>query len=186
MITSVTHDIGAALRKEDDVYKHVGKMTSRMAGVDECAATILARAVSLEAPALARSIFQDVFFGTKMQYLKKALPDEWIWKKLLLKWMQDTESYRNALAHSSVHTAFGINAPTARTLVMKKGAMLEVDPSVFEMWEARAEILYVVLVEVSRTPDDAFLQNDLRELGRHLASGRQAQLAAVDDMFPEP
>ena len=184
MITSTTHDIGAAMRREDEVHRHVGKITSRMAGVDECLSLILARAVAPEDPSLAVSIFRDAFFTTKLQYLKKALPHAWTWRGPLLKWTKNIEDYRNTLAHSSVHTAFDLATPTAQTLLIKKGNIEEVISSDFDLWESRADVLYGVMVMVSRAPETEFLQNDLRQLGTQFAGDRAQYRIAVDDLFP--
>lgn len=185
MITSVTYDIGGAMEKENEVLRHIGKMTTRMAGVDEMLAVILARAVAPDDPKLALAVFAKPFINTKMQYLKEILPDDWIWKKPLLKAIQDVETYRNAAAHSSVHTAFGIMMQTSRTLLRSKGSFAEVNPAEFEPWEARADMLFILLTQISREPLPNFLRGDVRALAASLTGERPAYITAVDHMFPK-
>lgn len=186
MITKVTYDIGASQDLENDMYRHIGKLASRMAGVDEAVTIILSRAVSPVDPSLAIEIFESIFFATKLGHLKKAIPSEWKWKKPLLAWMQKVEDHRNVLAHSSVHIAYGITQESVRTLLRNKGKATDVSTNEFEHWEAKADVLLLVTTSISREPAEALLLTDVRALALELSkSGKAALAAAVDDMFPE-
>lgn len=186
--SKITHSLGDAAERENRVYRHVGRLTSSAAGIDEGMSTLLGRLVAPADPALAVRLFGSVGFAVKVKFLKTALPADWPDSKRLLHWIERVESHRNELAHSSVHTAYGITEPTVTTLLSNgKQGIREVDDSQFITWESRAHVLYLTIVGLNMASKGSLLEIPARVTALEVvANGPPAQLAAIDELFPGP
>ena len=142
MIISVTHDVQAARNREDIVYRDIGRLAARSAGIDEMMTVVLARVLAPDRHEPGLRTFSVLFFGRKLDHLKSALPESWSDKKNLLRWLKKIEDYRNDIAHRTVGTSLGLTEPVAMTHIrsIKGGAALEFDEAEFARREARAYV----------------------------------------------
>lgn len=184
---SMTYRFEDAAEQRNRVYRHVGRLTSSAAGIDEHMTMLLAHLVAPADPRVAARVFGTVNFAVKKKFLKAALDNEWPDKKPLLHWIDEIESHRNTLAHRSVHTSFGLTEHTIRTILRGGDTdMTPVDVGTFDAWESRADTVYITLASLNALPALNLPEISLRAVALQAIGPEPTttQLAALNEIFP--
>jgi hypothetical protein len=187
LITSHVFDLEVGRARENALFLHIGRMTVKAAAIDEAATVVLARLLAPADEAVAIAVLGPEMFGTKRRYLDRALPEDWADRKSLIRAMQRVEEYRNALAHSTIHTIYRLTEQSESTrLHSTKGGWSDPDPEEFVRWEARSEVTYALLWQLGNDNEPDVRRHDARALvlWHYGDTPLPAITEALNELFP--
>ncbi|WP_442546161.1 hypothetical protein ACSBOX_21380 (plasmid) [Arthrobacter sp. KN11-1C] len=154
MLISHTFNLETVGVNEARIFEHIGRFTVEAAHIDQRLSVLLAWATGAGDWKKAQSIFADLTVSTKLNLLKKALPEDWGDKNALMNAVQKIQNYRNNLAHSTVHTLLNVDTGDAQYIKKResKGGQREtIDLDELKTWELRASMLHAALLVLTNS-----------------------------------